>query len=551
MFNNTIPSIYSPTSTQDPSDTVAITESKVVRKSDLPRSRPAQFDELPGLPRRYIASEKGSELCRSISDASALSSSDRRLVVVSNRLIDPNKPAAGGLAVALGEMMHNTDGLWFGWSGKTTDASQVSSVRTESFGRTTLAQIDLSKKLHHGYYEGFSNSVLWPVFHEKLKFADLNPEYFKDYETVNNLLASKLGPMLRENDIVWVHDYHLIPFAQQLRAHGCQHRIGFFNHIPLPPPDVIKQIPEHRKLMEGLMSYDLVGMQRPEDVENFRSYAEKEGLVQRLNERDSGAFRRKPSIQAFPIGIDVESLRALQPSSESEAILDDIRNESGRRKLMVGVDRLDYSKGIPKRLMAFRELLETRPDLRNNVTLVQIAAPTRQTVPAYAKLSDKTRKLVDEINDQFGAIDWKPVMYFNESVDRNALPEIYRMSRVGVVTPVADGMNLVAKEYIAAQNPENPGVLVLSTGAGSASQLSDSLLVPPKDRTAIAKAYVRALEMPRYQRQDRHVKLMRNVKTEDLRWWRETYLNALSPSQASAESKSNAIAEADPESGPS
>ncbi|MEX3954281.1 trehalose-6-phosphate synthase [Paraburkholderia sp. EG287B] len=533
MFNSATPSIYSPTINRDPFDTFATTQSEALQKPDLPRSGPSQFEGLPEAPRRNILGGKGSELFRSKSEASAPPSSDRRLVVVSNRLIDPNKPASGGLAVALGEMMHNTEGLWFGWSGKTSDASEVTSVRTESFGRTTLAQVDLSKKLHDGYYAGFSNSVLWPVFHEKVNFADLNPEYFEDYETVNKMFASKLAPLLRKSDILWVHDYHLIPFAQALRALGCQQRIGFFNHIPLPPPDIIKQIPQHRKLMEGLMSYDLVGMQCPKDVENLRLYAETEGVGQRLNERDLRAFGRKARIQAFPIGIDVENLRALQPSSASEAILDDVRNESGRRMLMVGVDRLDYSKGVPKRLKAFHELLDAHPDLRNSVTFVQIAAPTRLCVPAYAKLSEKTRKLVDEINDQFGTVDWKPVMYFNDSVDRNALPEIYCMSQVGVVTPVADGMNLVAKEYIAAQKPENPGVLVLSTGAGSATQLSESLLVPPKNRTAIAKAYLCALTMSLAERQKRHAKLLDNIKTQDLPWWRETYLNALCSSQES------------------
>ncbi|WP_232314061.1 alpha,alpha-trehalose-phosphate synthase (UDP-forming) [Ralstonia sp. A12] len=346
------------------------------------------------------------------------------------------------------------------------------------------------------------------------------------------MLASQLAPMLKESDVLWIHDYHLIPFAQELRALGCKQRMGFFNHIPLPPPDVIKQIPQHRQLMEALMSYDLVGMQSPTGVENLRLYAETEGVGQQLANHDLSAFGKKASIQAFPIGIDVESLKALVPSPSSQTILDEVRNESGKRMLMVGVDRLDYSKGVPRRLKAFRELLETLPELQNKITLVQIAAPTRQSVPAYARLSDKTKKLVNEINDQFGTDDWKPVMYFNQSVDRNSLPEIYRMSHVGVVTPVADGMNLVAKEYIAAQKSEDPGVLVLSTGAGAASQLRESLLVPPKDRATMAKAYARALAMPLDERQKRHAKLMANVETEDLRWWRENYLSELASPQA-------------------
>lgn len=462
------------------------------------------------------------------SSKTSTSDTQERLVVVSNRLIDPKKPAAGGLAVALGEMMHNTDGLWFGWSGKTTDEPESKSVQTEPFGRTTLAQVDLSQQHHDNYYAGFSNSVLWPIFHEKVKWADLNPAYFKAYEEVNKMLASKLAPMLKDDDVLWIHDYHLIPFARELRALGCQQRMGFFNHIPLPPPDVIKQIPQHKQLMESLFSYDLVGMQSAKDVENLHRYVEMEGAGQPLDGSLVEAFGKKTSVQDFPIGIDVESLKALVPSPGSQAILNEVRNESSKRTLMVGVDRLDYSKGVPRRLKAFRELLETHPEMRNKVTLVQVAAPTRESVPAYARLSEKTRKLVDDINNEFGTDTWKPVMYFNKSVDRNSMPELYRLSRVGVVTPVVDGMNLVAKEYVAAQTPEDPGVLVLSTGAGAASQLHESLLVPPKNRAAIVKAYQRALTMPLEERQRRRVALMSNVETENLSWWRESYLEELS-----------------------
>ena len=458
-----------------------------------------------------------------------------RLVVVSNRVVDQKKPAAGGLAVALGEVMRKHD-LWFGWSNKTSDAPGPKSVRTEPFECRglpqdecpTLAKIDLSQQHHDNYYAGFSNSVLWPIFHEKVKLADLNPAYFEAYAQVNKIFASELAPMLKENDVLWIHDYHLIPLAQELRALGCKQRIGFFNHIPLPSPDVIKQIPQHKQLMESLFSYDLIGMQSAKDVENLGKYVEIEGAGQRLAGSRMDAFGKKSTVQNFPIGINVESFQALKPGPESQAVLDKVRTESGKRMLMIGVDRLDYSKGVPKRLKAFREMLETHPEMLNQVTLVQVAAPTRKGVPAYDRLSEKTGKLVEEINDQFGTDTWKPVMYFNESVDRNALPALYRLSRVGVVTPVADGMNLVAKEYVAVQTPEDPGVLVLSTKAGAASQLHESLLVEPNDRAAIAKAYESALTMPLEERQRRHAALLNNVETENLSWWRENYLTALS-----------------------
>lgn len=458
-----------------------------------------------------------------------MSDEHERLVVVSNRVINPEKPAAGGLAVALGEMMYNTDGLWFGWSGKTTDEPDPKSIKTEPFGRTTLATVDLSQRHHDDYYAGFSNSVLWPIFHQKGKWAELKPEYFNAYVHVNKMLASQLAPMLQDNDVVWIHDYHLIPFAQELRALGCKQRIGFFNHIPLPPPDAIKQIPWHGQLMEALFSYDLVGMQSAKDVENLRQYVEMEGVGQRQDNSHIDAFGKKTSVQAFPIGIDTESLMSLVPSStSSQAIMDEVRNESSKRLLMVGVDRLDYSKGVPKRLKAFRELLLMYPEMKENVTFVQIAAPTRQGVFAYDQLSRKTSGLVNKINAQFGTDTWKPVLYFNTSVERNSLVELYRLSRVGVVTPKADGMNLVAKEYVAAQTPEDPGVLVLSTEAGAASQLRESLLVEPKDSLGIAKAYKRGLTMSQEERKKRHGALLNNVKTETLGQWREHYLKRLS-----------------------
>ncbi|WP_247538032.1 alpha,alpha-trehalose-phosphate synthase (UDP-forming) [Ralstonia pseudosolanacearum] len=486
-----------------------------------PRPRHPQFERLPSPPVRTRSQElRAARFRRCASDVSATPEARPRLVVVSNRLIDPQRPAAGGLAVALGDLMRDTDGLWFGWSGKTVDEPDTACVRTEPFGRTTLAQVDLSRTDYEGYYAGFSNSVLWPIFHERVKWADLNPAYFKAYEAVNRMLASHLRPMLRDSDILWVHDYHLIPFAQALRALGCTQRMGFFNHIPLPSPEVIRRIPQHRQLMRALASYDLVGMQSPRDVINLQLYWDAENIA-------AQSERRHDSVHAFPIGIDVESLRALVPSPASQAVIDEVRDAAGRCVLMIGVDRLDYSKGIPTRLKAFRQLLQTHARMRSKVTLVQIAAPSRQSIPAYARLRDKTEKLVREINHWFGTGDWTPVMYFSESVDRTALPQLYRMSRVGVVTPVADGMNLVAKEYVAAQASRDPGVLVLSKGAGAASQLRDALLVPSKNRAATADAYAQALSMPLEERKARHAGLMRNIETEDLRWWRDNYLTAL------------------------
>lgn len=492
---------------------------------------PAHAGGMPPAQRHAVPEVGRPPIQGSSSKMLGMSDAKGRLVVVSNRLINPKQPAAGGLAVALGEMMYNTNGLWFGWSGKTTEEPGPNSVRTESLGLTTLAQVDLSKQHHDNYYAGFSNSVLWPVFHQAAKNADWNPAYFKGYKQVNKILAAQLAPMLKDDDVLWIHDYHLIPFAQELRALGCKQRMGFFNHIPMPPPDDIKKIPQHKELMEALFSYDLVGMQSVRDVKNFRQYVEMEGGGQRHEGALVEAFGKKTSVQDFPIGIDVERLKALAPSSDptSIAVLNEVRSESGKgRTLMVGVDRLDYSKGILIRLEAFREYLASHREMRGKITFVQIAAPTRKIVPAYVALGEQVRELVDGINKDFETATWKPVIYFNKSVNRYALPEIYRRSRVGVVTPKIDGMNLVAKEYIAAQAPENPGVLVLSTGAGAAPQLGESLLVEPENCKALVKAYETALAMPLDERQKRHAALMNNVITQDLRWWHEGFRKTLS-----------------------
>lgn len=462
------------------------------------------------------------------SKASGISEMQGRLVIASNRVIDPNKPAAGGLTAAVGDMMYNINGLWFGSTNDTTGEQGLQIVRTRPFGRTTLAQVDLTEQQKKNYYAGFSNAVLWPIFHEEVKWADLNPAYFKSYAQVNKMFAAKLVPMLKDDDILWIHDYHLIPLAQELRALGCKQRIGFFNHIPLPPPDVIKQIPQHKQLMEALFSYDFVGMQTAVHVENFHRYVEMEGDGQPLEGSLVKAFGKKTSVEDCPIGIDVESFRALVPSTRSQAILDQVRNEAGKRLVMIGAERLDYTKGVPQRLEGFHELLETNPEMHNRVTLVQIAPTTRQEVPAYAELIKETKELVDGINDKFGTDTWKPVIYLNEFVERSALPEIYRLSRVGVVTPVADGMNLVAKEYIAAQSSEDPGVLVLSTGAGAASQLPEALLVPPRNnRGAIANAYYQALTMSLDERKRRFDALFGNVNIYDLSGWRVKNLSKL------------------------
>ncbi|GAB3647959.1 alpha,alpha-trehalose-phosphate synthase (UDP-forming) [Ramlibacter alkalitolerans] len=455
-----------------------------------------------------------------------------RLVVVSNRIADPRKTAAGGLAVALAEVLNNTGGLWFGWSGKIVDAAEDDDVLFQRAGPVTLAMVDLSQVDHDAFYLGYSNGVLWPVFHYRLDLADFDAGYIGGYRRVNQLFARKLLPLLRPDDVIWVHDYHLIPLAAELRALGCKQRIGFFLHIPLPPPLMLAAIPGHDWLIRALFAYDLVGFQSKADLHHFAGYIEAEAHAQPVDEGRWRAFGRTVQAGAFPIGIDVQEFTALANAPEAVEMYERMRREYSRRRLLVGVDRLDYSKGLPQRMRAFREFLTKNPDLRSSATLIQIASPSRENVNAYTEILHELESLCGSINGNFGELDWMPVRYIHRTVARARLPGLYRASRVALVTPLRDGMNLVAKEFLTAQNADDPGVLVLSRFAGAAEQLGEALLVNPYDTEGTAAAILLALQMPVEERRTRHEALMQTVRRYDVHWWCDSFLAALERTQA-------------------
>ena len=459
-----------------------------------------------------------------------------RLVVISNRLADPRKPAAGGLAVALGEALNQTGGLWFGWSGTVVEdgAPGEGDLHVRQAGAVTLATVDLCREDHQSYYLGYSNSVLWPVFHYRLDLADFNADYIDGYRRVNQLFARKLLPLLRDDDVIWVHDYHLIPLAAELRALGCQQRIGFFLHIPMPPPLIMAAIPQHEWLMRSLFAYDLVGLQSEADVAHFTRYVRNEGSAEAIDERRVRAFGATVVVQAFPIGIDVDEFTRLTHASDAMDTFEGLRAEYSRRRLLLGIDRLDYSKGIPQRVRAFRELLDRYPDNRGSATLIMIASPSRDDVNAYADLRQELEGLCGAINGDYGELDWMPLRYIHRMVARKRVPGLCRAAAVGLVTPLRDGMNLVAKEYVVAQDPEDPGVLVLSRFAGAAEQLKEALLVNPYDTQGMADSIQRALQMPLAERQERHQKLMHRIRTHDVHWWRKAFLEALTRASAEA-----------------
>ena len=461
-----------------------------------------------------------------------------RLVIVSNRVADPRKAAAaGGLAVALGESIKQ--GLWFGWSGKVLDAAEGGTpgegeLHLQRAGGVTLATVDLCRQDHDAYYLGYANGVLWPVCHCRLDLGHYEPGFAAGYRRVNELFARKLLPLLSPDDTIWVHDYHLIPLAASLRAMGCANRIGFFLHIPLPPSSIMAAIPQQDWLMRTLFSYDLVGFQSNADLLNFSHYVQSEAQAEVLPDGRYRAFKRTIQAGAFPIGIDVDEFAKMADSKEGKLMFEQMRAEYSRRQLLVGVDRLDYSKGLPQRLRAFRELLERYPENRNSATLIQIASPSREDVDAYADIRNEMATLCGEINGDYGELDWMPIRYIHQTVARKRLPGLYRASRVALVTPLRDGMNLVAKEYIAAQDPLDPGVLVLSRFAGAAEQLREALLVNPYDIESTAQAIQQALRMPLDQRRNRHCALLQRIKEQDVHGWRNAFLGALENSAPAA-----------------
>jgi trehalose 6-phosphate synthase len=454
-----------------------------------------------------------------------------RLVVVSNRIADPRKAAAGGLAVAVKESLQRTGGLWFGWSGKIRDTPESSpehsDVQVQTASNVTLATVDLNQHDYETYYLGYANGVLWPVFHYRLDLANFDTRFAAGYRRVNQMFARRLKALLKPDDVIWVHDYHLIPLAAELRAMGCSNRIGFFLHIPMPPPLIMAALPEHEWLMRSLFAYDLVGLQTEADVTHFTHYVEAEANAQPVGTNELRAFNRTLRVGAFPIGIDVSEFESLANGKEGTDMFERMREEYSRRRLLLGVDRLDYSKGLPQRVHAFRELLATYPENRNSATLIQIASPSREDVGAYEVLRRQMDSLCGEINGDYGELDWMPVRYIHRNVARKRLPGLYRASRVALVTPLRDGMNLVAKEFIAAQDPADPGMLVLSRFAGVAEQLKEALLVNPYDTQGTAHAIQKALTMPLEERIQRHATLLRRIREKDVHWWSSTFLKTL------------------------
>jgi trehalose 6-phosphate synthase len=456
-----------------------------------------------------------------------------RLIIVSNRVapISEGGPAAGGLAVGVYDALQETGGMWFGWSGDVLSSGQPQ-IQVVERGPVTFATIGLARRDYDQYYRGFSNATLWPAFHYRTDLIQYDRHDFEGYCRVNAWLAQQLVPLLRADDVIWVHDYHLIPFAQALRAAGVKNRIGFFLHIPFPAAQVLLAVPPHRELIQALCSFDLLGFQTEPDLRAFCDYIVNEagGEVARAEVPGPAAVRafgRSLRAAAYPIGVYPDEIAQLAKAGARGKPVRTMRETLHERKLIMSVDRLDYSKGLVERFRAFERLLDSVPAYRNKVSFVQIAPPTRADMNAYQDIRLQLEGESGRINGRFAELDWTPIRYIHRQYERQVLAALFRQSHVGYVTPLRDGMNLVAKEYVSAQDPDDPGVLVLSRFAGAAQELTGALIVNPIDVDGMADALAQALAMPLAERRARYREMIAQLRENNVSVWRDNFLRDL------------------------
>jgi trehalose 6-phosphate synthase len=438
-----------------------------------------------------------------------------RLVIVSNRVPARRgrNQSVGGLEVAIHDVVRDRDCLWFGWSGNVVSAGTSIAPRITKDRRTTYVTLDLAESEYRGYYNGFANGMLWPLLHSRVGLAEFRRSDLQAYNAVNETFASQLAPLLLPDDLIWVHDYHLFPLGQALRDRGINCLIGFFLHVPYPPHEVFMFLPRAESFLRGLSAYDVVGVQTTEDADNLNASFDSLNMTTRAS--------------AFPVGIDPEAMAKAAERAERNPEVVRLVEDLTDRALIIGVDRMDYSKGLPQRFRGFAELLRRYPNHRNRVRYLQIAPVSRGEVAQYRALKRELDALVGSINGKYADVDRTPLRYLTRSVGRAILAGFYRRANVALVTPLRDGMNLVAKEYVASQNPNDPGVLVLSRFAGAARELAGAIIVNPHDPDEIADALDTALSMDINERLQRWHTMREAVWLNTAAGWANRFLREL------------------------
>jgi trehalose 6-phosphate synthase len=474
--------------------------------------------------------------------------SPNRLVIVSNRLPVVLKqdeaggwqaePGSGGLVTAMAPILKDRGGLWIGWPGSVRQGVDMDLEgllrQAVGEGSYTFKPVSLTAGEVEGYYHGFANEILWPLFHDLQTRCNFDPSYWKIYRQVNRKFARVIAEHTVEEDHIWIHDYHLIGVGRELREIGRAAKIAYFLHIPFPSLDLFLKLPWRFQILNALLAYDLVGFQTQRDKRNFvqclRALRKDVAVRGKGHVSTAEVAGRSVRIGNFPISIDFDEFARKAESPEVERRVAEIKREMDRdgagRHLLLGVDRLDYSKGIPERLKAFGNALERFPQLRERVSLIQIVVPSRVHIPKYRDLKLDIERLVSKINGLYTQTGWVPIHYIFRSVDRTELVALYRAADIAFITPLKDGMNLVAKEYCAANVGED-GVLIISEFAGAAVQLEkEALLVNPYDVEEVAAAIAEACEMPAAERRRRMKALRRKVRKTDIFWWVDAFLAA-------------------------
>ncbi|SEQ42752.1 trehalose 6-phosphate synthase [Loktanella sp. DSM 29012] len=444
-----------------------------------------------------------------------------RLVVVSNR-VPSDGPPSGGLVVALHDCLRATGGLWFGTSGRITDDPDDSFAQVQGDGYT-MRTFDLSPAEQQGYYLGYANSVLWPLCHRRADLMALNAGDYDTYMQVNRRLARMMAAELRPDDRIWIHDYHFLPLADCLRAEGVTATIGYFHHIPFPATHDMMALPQHDLFPRWMAGFDLFGLQTQRDVAAALEMLRGLPGAELLRDGTISYRERRFEVRSFPIGIDAAAFAEEAARIDGRALL----NFAPDERLVIGVDRLDYSKGLDNRLRAFGRYLRDRAEDAPKASLLQIAPPTREEVDAYQQIREDLERTAGKVNGLHSDLGWTPIRYIHSGVPRDTLAAVYRAADVGFVTPFCDGMNLVAKEFVAAQDPDDPGVLILSQFAGAVEQMASALIVNPYDIGEMARALRQALAMPLEERIDRHQALARGVFRKDVAHWTRSYLDTM------------------------
>ncbi len=457
------------------------------------------------------------------------------LLVISNRLPDlrgaegddtERKKSVGGLISALEPALRKRGGMWLGWSGKTVAESEPVETGIVESGTTQFAWVDYKESWYRRYYSGFCNGTLWPLFHSFPSRVSFSDESWAAFKEVHEHLADVAVKLVGPSAMLWAHDYHLLMFARAMRQRGHRGPMGHFLHIPFPSYDVLSMMPWASEILDAMLDFDLLGFHTPNDVANFLACASTM-LPAKIADDVVQHRGRSTHVAAMPIGIIPDDFQEVPEAAVVEEV-QGLMRALHSSKLVLGVDRLDYTKGIPERLIAFGRLLEMFPEWRGKVSLVQVSVPSRADVPLYAEQRATIESIVGRINGEFGDAAWVPIRYLYRSYAKGQLAELYRAASVGYVTPLRDGMNLVAKEYVAAQDPENPGVLLLSKFAGAAVEMRDAVLTNPYHADGMARDLDRSLRMELEERKARHTKLLASVQRSNAVTWAEGFLDALS-----------------------